>query len=174
MKLLDIMLKRRSVRKYNGQAVSDEALNRILTAGLLAPSSRNKLPVEFITVSDTELLQQLSLAKTSGSALISGCSRAVVVIGDTEKSDVWVEDCSIAMTYMQLMATELGVGNCWVQIRKRLADDTVLSEDFVRANLKIPKNYSVLAILALGMCNEFPTPHTEDYADFGKVHSEKF
>ena len=98
MELLETILNRRSVRKYNDKEVGGETLQSILEAGLLAPSSRNLKPVEFIVIRDKAMLHQLARAKTAGSGMLKGASCAVVVIGGSEKSDAWIEDCSIAMT----------------------------------------------------------------------------
>lgn len=131
MELMDTILNRRSVRKYNGTDISENVLHDILEAGLLAPSSRNKRPVEFVVVKDKSILKSLSKAKASGSSMLADTSCAIVVICDSEKSDVWVEDCSIAMTYMMLRATERGVANCWVQCRQRKTENGTSSEIYI-------------------------------------------
>ena len=48
--MLEIIKKRRSIRKFREEEVSDKNLDEILKAGLFAPSSKNKKPVEFIVV----------------------------------------------------------------------------------------------------------------------------
>ena len=105
---------------------------------------------------------------------------ALVVVGDTTRSDTWVEDCSIMMAYMQLAAEELGIGNCWVQIRSRQSQtllangENLPSNAFVRAALEIPEAYDVLAILALGESEETRAPHTAEDLDWSHVHDERF
>ena len=64
---------------------------------------------------------------------------AIVVIGDADKQDVWVEDCSVAMTNMHLMADHLGLGSCWIQGRLRKADADTTAEEYVRARLGFPE-----------------------------------
>ena len=172
MELIDTILNRRSVRQYNNTDISEGVLNDILEAGLLAPSSRNKRPVEFVAVKDKSILKSLSKAKSAGSSMLADASCAIVVIGDSEKSDVWVEDCSIAMTYMMLRATELGTANCWVQIRRRETENGTLSEMYIRELLSIPDKYGVLAVLSIGMSDKTPTPHTVSEVDFSKVHED--
>ena len=105
---------------------------------------------------------------------------ALVVVGDTTRSDTWVEDCSIMMAYMQLAAEELGIGNCWVQIRSRQSQtllangENLPSNAFVREALEIPEAYDVLAILALGESEETRAPHTAEDLDWSHVHDERF
>ncbi len=121
MELLECMLGRRSIRKYNNKDISDNILHCIIEAGLLSPSSRNLHPAELVTVKDKTVLTQLARSKTAGSGMLKNAKCAIVVIGDKEKSDAWIEDCSLSMIYMQLRATELGIANCWVQCRNRIS-----------------------------------------------------
>lgn len=114
-----LISERRSVRHYSGEALPAGMPERLIAAARLAPSSRNLFPVEFIVVRDSEMLRRLSRVKTAGSGMLKDAAAAIVVLGDREKSDAWIEDCSIAMIYMQLLASELGVGSCWVQCRGR-------------------------------------------------------
>lgn len=152
MSLLDILKKRKSIRKYTDEAIPDDAIEKILEAGKLAPSGRNKKPVKPILVRDKETLEYLSNTRSHGSQLLAGANAAIVVAGDSELSDTWIEDCSIAMIIMQLQATELGIGNCWVQVRGRMLDETgEVTADLIKTKLNIPDNFSVECMLALGM-----------------------
>lgn len=152
MDLLDILKKRKSIRKYTDENISDEVLNQIIEAGKLAPSGRNKKPVKLIPVRDKETLEYLSNTRSHGSQILAGANAAIVVVGDSELSDTWIEDCSIAMMIMQLQATELGVGNCWVQVRGRYLDETgELTADLIKSKLNIEEKYSVECMLSLGM-----------------------
>ncbi|MCR5430172.1 MAG: nitroreductase family protein [Eubacterium sp.] len=152
MDLLDILKKRKSIRKYTDEAIPEETIEKILEAAKLAPSGRNKKPVKLIVVRDKETLEYLSNTRSHGSQLLAGANAAIVVTGDSELSDTWIEDCSIAMTIMQLRATELGIGNCWVQVRGRTLDETgEVTADLIKNKLNIEEKYSVECMLALGM-----------------------
>ena len=158
MELLKLLQSRRSIRKYAGERISDETLEKILLAGLLAPSSRAIYPVELVAVRDKEMLSKLSECKAAGAAMLKNADAAIVVVGDTAKSDAWIEDCSITMTLMMLEATEQGVGNCWVQCRGRQTAEGTSTEERIRSLLDIPDNFGVLAILSLGMPAEELAP----------------
>lgn len=173
MNFSELARRRRSVRLYSGSPVPEEDLDRILEAGLLAPSSRNIRPVELIAVRDRVTLEALSRCKTAGGAMLAGASCAVVVLGDTLRSDVWIEDASIAMTYMQLQAVDLGIGSCWVQCRLRSGGD-ITCEENVRKLLQIPDHYAVEAILSLGMPAQDPEPAEEPALTCPPVHREQF
>ena len=158
MELLKLLQSRRSIRKYTDEHISDETLEKILLAGLLAPSSRAIYPVELVAVRDKEMLSKFSECKAAGAAMLKDADAAIVVVGDTAKSDAWIEDCSITMTLMMLEATEQGVGNCWVQCRGRQTAEGTSTEERIRALLSIPENYGALAILSLGMPAEELAP----------------
>ena len=174
MELLDQMTRRRSVRSYTEEAVPEEALDRILKAGLLAPSGKNKRPWEFILVRGKETLQRLSECRPAGAGILAHADAAIVVLADPLLTDVWTEDCCAAMTQMHLMADALGIGSCWVQVRLRPAPDGGTAEDFIKALLRIPDPFKVEAILCLGMPAAHPAPHTEDQLPLRKIHREAF
>lgn len=170
MGLTDVILKRRSIRKYADRAVPEETLDGILQAGLLAPTSRNLRPCEFWLIRDRETLKRLSRAKSGGAGMLADCAAAVAVFGDAEKADTWIEDSSIALSFMMLAAEEQGVGNCWVQIRLRTDAGGREAERNVREILSVPDKYRIVGILAMGIPAEEAKAHTPDDADWDRVH----
>ena len=122
MELLDIMRNRRSIRKYTEEDIPEESLTKVLQAGLLAESGKAIRPWEFIVVRDRAMLDELSGCREGGVAMLKEAKCAIVVIGDADKQDVWVEDCSVAMTNMHLMADHLGLGSCWINREREIFD----------------------------------------------------
>lgn len=169
MELLDVMLARRSTRKFNDKNITKEELEKILHAALLAPTSMNRKPCNFMVVENEEILEKLSKSKDHGADLIDGANKAIVVVADTLIADTWIEDSSIALTYMHLMATELGIGSCWVQIHLR-SKNGVNSEKVVRDILKIDDHYRIVGILALGHSDNIPKAHDLGDIDKNKIH----
>lgn len=170
MELWDIMLTRRSVRKYKDERIAEDKLEKILQAGLLAPTSQNRKPCEFYVIRDKAVLKELSKAKKLGAGMLADCDTAIAVFGDSKKADTWIEDCSIAMSYMNLMAVEQGLGCCWCQIHLR---SSLLGKDAevnVRKVLSVPEKYRIVGILALGMPEKEIKPHTIDDLDYTKIH----
>lgn len=149
-------------------------MKKVVSAGLLGATGKNIKPWEFIVVNDKDVLQKLADCRTGSVAMLKSCEAAIVVIADENKTDVWVEDCSVAMANMHLMADSLGLGSCWVQARLREANDGRTAEDFVKDALTIPANYKVEAILTLGQPEGKPAAYTEDDLLFDKVHYNKF
>jgi len=151
MDLIDVMLKRRSVRKYTDAEIPYEKMNKILQAGLLAPTSRNRKPCSFLVVEDKEALEKLSWSKQSSSKFLKNANKAIVVVANALISDTWIEDSSIALAFMHLMAAEQNIGSCWVQIHLRTAENGESSEDYVRKVLGIDDYFRIVGILALGV-----------------------
>ena len=174
MDLLNVLLNRRSVRTYTEEPVSEEDLKKILYAGLLSPTGRNRKPWEFIVVQDKDVLAKMSESRIMGAGMLNGAAAAIVVLGDEEKTDVWTEDCSIAMSNMHLMASSLGVGSCWIQGRLREASEGVTTETFLRDLLGYPSNMRLEAILSLGMPDKEATPHAMEEVDETKIHWERY
>ena len=169
MTLTDIMLKRRSTRRFTDEKVTRGELEKILQAALLAPTSRNRKPCNFMVVERRETLEELSQCKDHGAELIKGAALAIVVLADTMITDTWSEDSSIALTFMHLMATELGLGSCWVQVHMRKKDG-VYAEEVVRDILKVDSHYRIAGILAIGHSDDIPQPHTLEDIDKSKIH----
>lgn len=169
MTLIDLFLKRRSTRKFNDEAVTKEELEKILEAALLAPTSMNRKPCNFMVVENSNTLKELSECKNHGANLIAGADKAIVVVADTLVADTWIEDSSIALTYMHLMATELDLGSCWVQVHLRDRDGED-SEEIVKEILKLDPQYRVVGILALGHSDDIPPAHTLEDIDKTKIH----
>ena len=174
MELLDILLARRSVRQYTGDPIPEAQLERILQAGLLSPSGRNRKPWEFVVVRRRETLERLSRCRPGAAAMLAGAGCAIVVFADPEKTDVWTEDCSIAMSNMHLMAASLGLGSCWIQGRLRDNGAGKSAEAVCREILSVPDGYRLEAILSVGVAAEHPPAHTLDALDTGKIHFERF
>ena len=170
MEILDVMRARRSVRRYTEEPLTDEQLRQIVSAALLAPSGHSKYPCEFIIVKSRELLDKMSRCRKNVAKMLMGAAAAIVVVADVDKSDTFVEDSCVAMMSMELAATSIGVGNCWIQIRNRDAEDDSSSEDYLRGLLDFPKNFACQAILSLGYPAKEPRARELDQLNFDKVH----
>lgn len=169
MSLMESILKRRSVRTYKDEEIPEEKLEKILQAGLLAPTSRNRKPCEFYVVKDKEILDKLSKSKSSGSSMLKNANTAIVVFADSEKADTWIEDSSIALAYMDLMANELDVGSCWCQSHLRFSEDNEKSEDVIRKIFSKDERYRIVGILSLGIADNKPEAHSLSEIDESKV-----
>jgi len=148
--MIELLRKRRSIRKFTDEKISPETLQSLSEAALRSPSSKGSNPREFILVDEPDLLYQLSEVKKSGSAFLKNAPLGIVVCADSTKSDVWIEDCSIAAIIIQLAAESLGLGSCWIQIRERWYNDGKTAEARIQELLGLPEHIKVLSIIAIG------------------------
>ncbi|MEM3737293.1 MAG: nitroreductase family protein [Candidatus Bathyarchaeia archaeon] len=141
---------RRSIRKYKPQPVEGEKLMRILEAGRLAPSARNRQPWHLVVVTDPATRGRLyhSYAKdwfVSAPVILVVCADPEVAWVRADGEEYWKVDAAIALQNMILAATEEGLGTCWV------AD---FKESLVKEILGIPSNIRVVAMTPLGYPDE--------------------
>ena len=112
MDFLEVIEKRRSVRKYADKPVERELLDAIIRVAQTAPSSRNSKSSAFMIVEDKDTLVALSQMRDSSCALLSGANSAIVVMGDETKTDLWVDNCAISATFVQLAVTAMDLVSC--------------------------------------------------------------
>ncbi|NVN98534.1 MAG: nitroreductase family protein [Geobacteraceae bacterium] len=156
--MIELLRKRRSIRKFCAEPVSSEHLDTILEAALRAPSSRGINPWEFIVIDDPNLLKQLSTAKQHGAEFLKNAPLGIVVCAETTKSDVCIEDCSIAAIIIQLTALSLGLGSCWAQMRCRFRGEKESAESYIRELLGLPEHFLVEAVIGIGHPDEQKPP----------------
>lgn len=171
---MSLIRERRSVRSFQDKPVEPEKTALIIEAALRSPSSRGLNPWEFIVVRDKDMLAALSACKPHGATFLKNAPLGIVVLADPARCDVWVEDASIAATYIQLAAESLGLKSCWIQIRKRLFDADLSARDRVSELLGIPANLDVECIIAVGYPDEHPAGHLRESLRFDKVHDEAY
>ena len=167
---MDLIQTRRSIRKFLDKPVEDAKIDVLLEAALRAPSSRGLNPWEFVVVSDRDQLRKLSQAKQHGSAFLETAPLGIVVCADPRKSDVWIEDASIAAICIHLAAESLGLGSCWIQVRERMHDGTKSAQEYVFETLNIPATMGVECIIAIGYPDEEKPPHRKEELLYEKVH----
>ncbi len=166
----DLIVGRRSIRRYKSEEISAEDVKTILEAALLAPTSKNSRAWHFVVVEDAAKLEALSKCKPTGAGPVAHCALAIVVAADVEASEAWIEDCSIAATFIQLQAQDLGLASCWIQVRGRYYSDEMESETYVQNLLDMPDNIMPVCIVTLGYPDETRNPQNIDKLQWDKVH----
>lgn len=174
MNVITTIQNRRSCRNYTEQPVEQEKIDLLTKAALWAPTSKNNRPWEFIWVHDKETLAALATCKPHGADFIGKCPLALVIIANPAKSDVWVEDTSIAATLVQLAAENIGLGSCWVQVRLRSHASGIPSSNHCKRVLSIPDEYEVASIISLGYKAKDRSPYTDEQLIMDKIHSNLF
>ncbi len=165
MTLTEILKKRRSVRRFDGRRVPHDVLEWILSLALTAPSSKNTRSTRFIVVGDPEMLERISRMRDFGAAFLAEAPCAVLVMGDTSATDLWLDNAAISATILQLAAEEAGLGSCWVHVngrpQRREEPDGPTAEDYLREFMPIQPEYKPLCFIALGYPADTPKPHAE-------------
>jgi nitroreductase len=157
MQVFEAIEKRKSIRKYQSTEIEDEKLNKILESARIAPSAANRQEWKFIVVKNQETRDKLVEA-ANGQKFV-GQAPVTIVACSTESERVmpcgqyaYTVDLSIAVSFMILEATELGLGTCWLG---------AYSEDAVKGILDIPDDIRVVAMFTVG------------YADNGSVSTPR-
>ena len=172
--MIELLRNRRSARKYKPQRIEPEKAELLKEALLRSPTSKRINHPEFVFVDEKPLLSELSRAKPHGSSFLENAALAIVVCGNEKRSDVWVEDCSIASILVQMTALSLGIGSCWVQIRLRQHGDTGTAEQHVQSLLGIPQHMRVESIIALGYPDQENDPISGDQLKGERIHSNRY
>lgn len=170
----DLIVTRRSIRRYTDVPLSSDQVATILQAGLLSPTSKSSRAWHFIAVDDKEMLKRLAGCKSAGAVSLPGCSLAVVVAVDSTLSEAWIEDASVAATLMQLQAEDLGIGSCWIQVRGRFTAYGTPAEEVVQESLGIPETITPVCIITFGCKGEDRKPQNVDKLKWENVHIGKW
>ena len=164
--MLSAIKKRRSIRRYTDQPVTDEQIRQLLEAAMAAPSADNIQPWEFVVVRDPALKGEL--ARTHPwSDMAADAAVVFVVCANERASHHWVEDASAATENLLLAATALGLGAVWVAVYPDAS-----REAYVRRVLGIPEEMRVLCLVPVGHPAESKPPRTK-YKE-SKVHYERW
>ena len=170
MEFDEVIKKRRSIRKYTEEKITEEQIYEILKAAFYSPSASNRRPWHFIVVSDEE--KKNELAEThKWSSMVGDASVVIVVCASEEKANRWIEDASIATEHMHLKAQDLGLGSCWVQVRSK---ESKKREDYVSDILNIPENIRVLCLLPIGYPAEDKSEHDDEEIIEHRIHHDSF
>ena len=166
MELKEVLLKRRSVRKFTEESISDEMIGELLHAAMSGPSACNKKPWDFYVITNPQKLEEL---KASSMFTKMSSPLAVVVCGDLSRAlplkmaEYWIQDCSAATENILLRATDLGLGAVWCGIypQKKAIEK-------VQKILEIPKSQIPLNLIFIGHPAE--EPEARDQYEEKRVH----
>lgn len=166
---LSLIETRRSIRKYLRTRVESTKIDRLIEAALRSPSSKGSNPWAFIVVTEQEKLEKLSQAKPHGATFLKNAPLAIVVCANPDESDVWIEDASIASTFVMLAAESMDLGSCWIQIRNRMHDDMKTAGEYVAEILSLPEKLRVESIIAIGHPDEKKEPLRREGLQYEKA-----
>ena len=166
-KVLQAIMSRKSIREYSDKEIAPEIIDKLVKAGMAAPSSRDRRPWHFIVVSDRAILESLGNQLKNASCLKSS-DKAIIVCGDDELSDnCWFLDCSAATQNILIAAESMGLGAVWTAVYPY--DDRA---EVVNKAFGLQKNIHALVIIPLGYPLE--KGEAKDKFDESRVHYNKW
>lgn len=143
--VLETIQNRKSVREYSDKEITQDVLDKLIRAGMAAPSSRDRRPWHFIIVSDKAVLESLG-SQLRNAACLVGADKAIVVCGDEELSDnCWFIDCSAVTQNILIAAESMGLGAVWTAVYPY--DDRA---EIANKAFNLPENIHAFAIIPLG------------------------
>ena len=166
MELKEALLKRRSVRKFTEEPISDEMIEELLHAAMSGPSACNKKPWEFYVVTNPDKLEEL---KGASKFTKFNSKLAIIVCGNLSRAlplhmaNYWIQDCSAATENILLRVTDLGLGAVWCGIHPQKN-----AVERVRKMIDIPKTQVPLNVIFIGHPAE--EPESRDQYEGARVH----
>ncbi len=156
--VLNVIYSRKSVRHYTEQAVSREALETLVRAGMSAPSAINRQPWVFIAIDERQILDELG-SRLPYARMLLKTKAAIVVCGDMERAPdewqqaFWIQDCSAATENILIAAEAMGLGSVWTAVYP--ARDRI---EIVRRSLNLPDHIIPLNVLPIGYPDHIDKP----------------
>jgi nitroreductase len=152
----DLILKRRTIRRFKQQQIDAALLKKIVNAGRLAPSGANLQPLEFVVINNPELVE-LVFPKVKWAGYIAPAgdppegarpvAYILILINTAIKPKHGEVDAAAAIENMILTALDDGIGSCWMG---------AIDREQLRVMLNIPPKYDIDSVLALGYPDESP------------------
>lgn len=168
---ISVIHSRKSVKSFTGASVSTESLDKIIRAGMAAPTAVNKQPWSFVVVTDRKKLDALAAGLPNARG-IDKAGAAIIVCAEPEKANLHSKDFAIIDSSLAseniLLATEaMGLGGHWTA--------SYPYEDkmkHVRTVLGIPANVIPLNVILVGVPTGADKPKDKYQKD--KIHWEKW
>lgn len=179
MSVYELILRRRTIRKFKRQPVSRDVLEKLVNAARHAPSAANLQPLKYVIVDAPGEVEKIFRHVKWAAYIAPGGNPAegeepvayIVVLADTDVSKNGFElDIGAAAQNIFLCALEEGIGTCWMG---------AINRDAIREILKLPQKYIINTVIALGYPGEEPLAEEENgsikyYKDSeGRTHVPK-
>lgn len=182
MTFSEVLLKRRSIRKYLEKPVEIDVLRDIIQESTLAPSAGNEQPWKFLIVQNPAVLHKISdeckqnlLARISANpndyakkyehmlqnesfSIFYNAPCVVMILGERRVKN-HLYDCTLAASYFMLSAAAKGLGTCWINFAKEIKSQDLLEQ------IGIPENHTIVAPIIIGYPAIEPAPPRRKQAE---------
>lgn len=157
MDIFETIKKRRSVRIFDGRPVPRETVEKIIEAGVNAPSNCNTQGWRFVAIDRQEIKDEIY--ENGGTILIKSAPLGILVTYDNRTKNFeykdYIQSAAAAMENMFLAATALGVGCCWI--------NHLPTKRKMKKILNIPPHYSPVGYFIMGYPKKEPNPVARKY-----------
>jgi len=148
--VLSAIEKRREITQFRPDPLPQHVIDSLQRSLYLAPAGNNLKSREYIIVTERDKVTQLAPTSPYMNWLEQAAA-AVVIIGSPQVSKYWLQDASIAGSFVWLTAVSLGLGAAWGAVyHSEDAEESARREYYAREQLNIPDDYRVVAIIGLG------------------------
>lgn len=168
---MDAIFNRRSIRSYLDKKIEDDKVDKLIRAGMQAPSAMNGQPWEFLVVQEKDTLKKLG-EMSMFSKMVGGAPLAIVLLGNAKKMRAkafFPQDMGAASENILLEATYLGLGGVWLGV-----NSISEREKFVREIFKLPEEIMPFGIIVIGYPGAGQENKFVDRYNPEKVHYEKY
>lgn len=175
-----VILRRCSTRSFTDERVDRVVLEKLLRAGIHAPSGSNWQNQRFLVIDDREELLRIGrtrfvwpypgrnrqrIRKRHPGGIIGHASAAIIVFADSMENDrrdngeyyIWesleIQNCAASIENILLMATALGLGSCWISASDKMNGTRLFSKRSwhgLLSNYAIPDSHKIQGIVILG------------------------
>lgn len=168
---MDIINRRRSVRKYRDQAIEPQKIDQMLRAAMQAPSAKNQQPWHFLVIQDRANLIKCSELHHF-SKMVAEAGAAIILLFDRRNltlPGMAPIDMAAATENVLLEATYLGLGAVWIGIYSREDRGEMLRNLF-----SIPDYLEPFSMVSIGYPLDENANYFKDRYDASRIHYETF
>lgn len=149
--VLKSMLSRSSIRKFQQRPVEKDKIEKLLRAGMSAPTNNDRRPWHFVVLSEKKDIERYASTNSHHADKIKATPLFIIVCGDSAKMDeglareFWIQDCSAASENILLAAHAMGLGAVWTS-----GWPIARKANGIRRALKLSEEYVPLSIICIG------------------------
>jgi nitroreductase len=158
LEIPEAILKRKSVRAYAQQGLTDEEIDILIKAATIAPSAGNMQPWGFVAVRARDVKEALVEA-SHGQSFIASAPVVIVVCTDAAKTTprygergeklYCLQDTAAAIENIMITAVHNGLATCWIG---------AFDEGMAAEAVGLPKGVRPVALIPIGYPDQDPTP----------------
>jgi nitroreductase len=141
MEFENVIRTRHATRKFKNERIEKEKLEKVLEAGRLAPTAKNNQPIKiYVVENNLEGIDKASPCRYNAPCVLLVCGDKEQAFQKENHSTYEMDACIVA-THMMLEATNIGLGNIWVEM---------FQEDVLREEFHIPNNLIPICLIPIG------------------------